>query len=122
MEEISQDDLNSLHKKLLLLKEQIEEILSIGQENTRPVAPSEAIGRLSRVDAMQQQQMAMANNESHRKRLILVGAALQRIDDEIYGECISCGEYIALSRLYAQPEARFCIGCQKLQENQVRTP
>ncbi len=42
-----------------------------------------------------------------------VDAALQRIADGIYGECIDCGAHIAEARLRAAPEAARCIPCQE---------
>lgn len=42
-----------------------------------------------------------------------VDAALQRIADGVYGECVDCGSHIAEARLKAAPEAARCIHCQE---------
>lgn len=73
-------------------------------------------GRLSRMDAMQQQAMAQANLSNSRLRLAAIEAALRRIDDGSYGECRECGEPISVARLDARPEARLCIGCESAAE------
>ena len=75
-------------------------------------------GRLSRMDAMQQQAMAQANRSSKRTRLAAIEAALSRIDAGDYGECRECGEMIAAARLKARPEARLCIVCKTRSEQQ----
>ena len=79
---------------------------------TRPVAPDSAIGRISRMDAIQVQQMAQANMRKTRRRLEQIEAALHRVADDSFGECAECGEEIGYSRLKASPEAPFCVQCQ----------
>lgn len=61
---------------LLELKEELEESLVGLREMSKPIAPDDAIGRLSRVDAMQQQKMAENQRSSAEARLRLVHAAL----------------------------------------------
>ena len=73
-------------------------------------------GRLSRLDAMQQQAMAQANLSKSHARLAAIDAALRRIDTGSYGECRECGEAISIARLDARPEARLCIGCESAAE------
>ena len=73
-------------------------------------------GRLSRMDAMQQQAMAQANAASSRARLAAIEAALRRIDDGSYGDCTECGEPVSALRLKARPEARLCIACKSAAE------
>ena len=74
-------------------------------------------GRLSRMDAMQQQAMAQANAANSRVRLAAIEAAIRRIDDGSYGECMECGEPVSVPRLNARPEARLCIACKSAAEN-----
>lgn len=71
------------------------------------------MGRLSRIDAIQQQKMAEANLARHKLRLERIEAALERLEDEPdeYGECPDCGEDIAFKRLKASPDAIFCVPC-----------
>lgn len=49
-----------------------------------------------------------------------VDAALQRIADGRYGECVDCGAAIAEARLKAAPEAARCIHCQEKAEKASR--
>ncbi|MEX2642359.1 MAG: TraR/DksA C4-type zinc finger protein [Acetobacterales bacterium] len=68
-------------------------------------------GRLSRIDAVQQQEMAKAVHARTEARLRQIDAALQRIDDGDYGCCLSCGEEIASRRIEADPATPRCIDC-----------
>lgn len=72
-----------------------------------------AMGRVSRVDALQAQQMAQATQRRAAARLERVLAALERFDadPEAYPDCPDCGESIGWGRLLAVPESVFCVGC-----------
>ena len=72
-------------------------------------------GRLSRIDAIQQQNMAQAQIRRAKQRLERVDEVLAGWDDpEIaFGCCRFCGEEIAIRRLRAQPDAIACIECAR---------
>lgn len=74
------------------------------------------VGRLSRMDAMQQQNMAKSTMRNIKQRLQRIGTALAKIESGDYGYCDECGEEIALNRLEVQPEAPCCFACQSQQE------
>ena len=71
----------------------------------------QAVGRLSRMDAMQQQAMAEAQERSRQNDLIRIEMAWRRIKDEDYGFCIECDEEIPDGRLAIDPMAEKCINC-----------
>ena len=52
--------------------------------------------------------------------LYRIDAALKRIEDKTYGECISCQKPITKQRLKAVPYAELCIACQETQEKSTR--
>ena len=76
----------------------------------------EPIGRLSRMDAIQQQRMVEANRAGMQRRLAQVRGALERIEAGEYGECAACEEPIGYARLEARPETPLCIACQTKRE------
>lgn len=69
------------------------------------------LGRLSRMDAMQAQQMAKASSRRRQVERGRIAAALRRIGDGEYGYCLSCGELIPEPRLTIDPAATQCVGC-----------
>ena len=89
--------------------------LSDGSRDSRaPVElDQQSVGRLSRMDAMQQQSMDLAREELRRQRLAILAAALRRMDEDEYGYCLSCGDDIAAARLAADPAATLCLDCQR---------
>lgn len=70
-----------------------------------------SVGRVSRIDALQQQQMALATERQRREEMVRIEAALLRISDGTYGECLECGEPIARKRLEFDPSMALCIDC-----------
>jgi len=81
--------------------------------NTDAIEPDVAIGRLSRLDAMQHQQIALAGKrrlEEERNRLL---EAQRRIDVGTYGRCLLCDSDVEIERLKIQPDAVACVACLK---------
>jgi len=113
---ISEIDLSEVQARLHALRAELDSLLAGTAEGARPVDLDQPIGRLSRVDAMQQQSMLAANRTAATRRRQQVDAALRRIEDGEYGECAACGEPIDVRRLEAQPEAPLCVGCQGQRE------
>lgn len=68
-------------------------------------------GRLSRMDALQGQEMAKSAERRRMQQLQRLKAALQRLDRGEFGECIECGELIAEARLRADPASTLCLDC-----------
>jgi DnaK suppressor protein len=105
----------SPHRKRI--QEEMEELRSLSDGSRDSRAPVEldqqSVGRLSRMDAMQQQSMDLAREERRRQRLAILAAALRRMDEDEYGYCLSCGDDIAAARLAADPAATLCLDCQR---------
>jgi DnaK suppressor protein len=58
--------------------------------------------------------------ERERGLLNKIEAALEKIEQGVYGECENCGEEIGLKRLEARPVAELCIDCKAEQEKLER--
>jgi len=75
-----------------------------------------SVGRLSRIDALQAQAMAIASLGRQKKKLDKIHDALNRIDSGQYSYCCECEEQIAIARLELNPMVQTCITCaQKLE-------
>ena len=109
-------ELERCRRALAKLRDELTELVNATADSVRPVDLDDPIGRISRVDAMQQQKMTAENRQAAQQRRRQVEAALDRIEAGEYGECQSCGEEIGPRRLGAQPEAPLCIDCQSRRE------
>ena len=115
-QDLTAAQIQELGEDLQSLRVALRDQLQTTADGAKPVDLDEPIGRLSRVDAMQQQSMTRANREAARARVQRVEAALRRVDTGEYGECLACEEPIGFGRLKAQPETPLCIGCQSRRE------
>ncbi len=116
---LSQAQLERFQSRLKALKEELIALLSMNEQATETVSLDQAkVGRLSRMDALQQQAMAQANRTQHQQRLRNVQLALTAIEEQSYGFCEECGEDIPIARLEASPESIYCITCKnRLEQN-----
>ncbi len=71
----------------------------------------QAVGRLSRMDAMQQQEMAAAAERSRKRDLMRIEMAERRLASDDYGYCAECDEEIPDGRLAIDPMAEKCVRC-----------
>ena len=112
MSDLTPKQIANLKQLLLERQAELETLISNAEAGSRPVSLDQPIGRVSRVDALQQQSMSQASQRAAEKGLQQIAAALQRIASGDYGLCVICEEEIGLARLQARPEAPFCIDCQ----------
>lgn len=69
------------------------------------------IGRVTRIDAIQQQEMAKAVERRRAVQRLRFESALQRLDDGDFGYCVTCDEPVAEKRLSLDPSVPTCIAC-----------
>jgi DnaK suppressor protein len=116
VEELTQAQLNEFKADLEALKKSLRNLLESSRESAQAVSPDSAIGRLTRMDAIQQQNMVKANRESYRLRLMQAEQALRLWANDEYGYCRRCDELIEYRRLKVLPETPFCLQCQSASE------
>lgn len=81
-------------------------------EDRAPVQlDQQSVGRLSRMDALQVQAMALEASRRRSAELRRIEAALARIEAGDYGYCVECGEEIAVRRLEFDPATPYCVDC-----------
>lgn len=82
------------------------------RELTKPIEPDDAIGRVSRMDAIVNKSINQEALRKIRDRLNKVYISLEKIDDDDFGCCISCKKPIPIQRLLLMPGS-LCINCAK---------
>ncbi len=107
-------DMAALRQTLLDRQAELKRLSEISAESREAVELDQTRqGRLSRMDAMQQQEMA---KEADRRRQIdgqKIESALKRMETDDYGYCAACDEPIASKRLELDPAVSTCIQCAK---------
>ena len=87
-----------------------QEIISL-EENTQPISPENAIGRVSRMDAINNKGVAEAALRSAQRKLSKLKTALINIDKPGFGMCTLCKNPIPAARLMYMPESSRCVRC-----------
>ena len=117
MTEIPEPEIDHFRAKLLAAR---ADLLGLAEERNAATATvvldQTSVGRLSRMDAMQQQAMAQGTRQRAEQSLRRIEAALRRCDDGSYGECQDCGEFINPRRLELDPAATLCIACAEARD------
>jgi DnaK suppressor protein len=110
--EMNEAALNEFKALLLRQKAELLELEESSKDATRPVELDQAsVGRLSRMDAMQSQEMAQEASRRRQQQLARIEGALRRIEAGEYGLCFRCGEEIDARRLALDPTLTRCMRC-----------
>lgn len=107
-------DIEKFKSSLLELQSELATLDSISKGSTATVILDQSsIGRLSRMDALQGQQMALESERRRKQQLLQIKAALVRIENEDFGYCNVCDEEIAIGRLNINPTVTRCVKCSE---------
>ena len=100
------------------VKAKIEEQIVRTQEavvsyegNTQPISPENSLGRVSRMDAINNKGVAEAALRTARQKLSRLQSALQHIDDDDFGKCSRCTREIPWQRVVLMPQSPYCVRC-----------
>lgn len=107
-------DMKGAKKRLEERRRDLEAIVESSRESRKPVELDQSrVGRLSRMDALQDQAMALETERRREIELRRIGAALARVASGEYGYCLTCGEEIEPKRLDFDAATPVCIDCAK---------
>ncbi len=113
-------DAKSLKKFRTLLEsrqEELRHLVAQTQQEGRSLRTEETKDEGDRATASESKELAHARSAQARRTLGEIEAALRRMNDGTFGECLNCGQEIGIKRLEAVPWVRCCITCQELIEN-----
>ncbi len=102
---------NDLKKQINLLIEKMKEDISSLEKMTEPVKPENSLGRISRMDAINNKSVMEVSLRNKREKLTKLRVAVINIDDENFGKCKMCKNPIQPKRLIYMPESNRCVRC-----------
>jgi len=103
-----------IHEKIQDLKQKVETFKNL----SKPVTPDNAIGRLTRMEAINSKSINQASLERAKQTLKILKQSVNELDNPEFGMCNNCEEPIPFKRLLIMPESKFCVACfQKISEN-----
>ena len=111
-------DIKAFKKRLLEMREEVEELSEVTEEARQPVELDQTmVGRLSRMDALQTQAMQLETERRRGIEIQRIDAALKRMDEGEFGYCVSCGVDTEPKRLENDPTTPTCFDCAEMSEN-----
>ena len=106
------------------LKKQIVEEIQVQKhliesftETSKPVSPDNAIGCLTRMEAISSQNISEASLNSAQAKLVKLNKALSKVDFPDFGICVRCNNPIPQGRIMLMPEIVLCIFCAEKNNN-----
>ena len=100
-----------LKNQIIALIDQSQNDILEMEKNTQPVKPENSLGRISRMDAINNKSVMESALRNKRNKLTKLKTALLHIDDEKFGYCSSCKNEIQIKRLLFMPESNQCVRC-----------
>ena len=100
-----------LKEKIIAEIEVQKHLIQSFTETSKPVAPDNAIGRLTRMEAISSQGISEASLNSSRTKLVKLEKALSKIDLPEFGICLHCSAPIPQGRIMLMPENVLCVSC-----------
>ena len=96
-------------------KHQIESLL----KSIKPIAPDNAIGRLTRMEAIGSKGVSEASLSSAQRKLAKLETALNKIENPEFGICIRCSSSIPKGRMILMPESVTCVACAEIKKDSM---
>ena len=103
--------LKEIQQKLLSEIETTQLKVDEYTELCKPIAPENAIGRISRMDAINNKSVVEAALRETKNKMQQLEVMKNKINDADFGTCIKCEQIIPFGRLLIRPHSKFCVNC-----------
>ena len=108
---MTEEQKQQIRNKIAELVQDTEKRIDDLKELTKPISPDNAIGRISRMDAINNKSVNEAGLRSAESKLKKLHRATEELDKNEYGLCTRCGNDIRFERLLFLPESTRCVNC-----------
>lgn len=98
-----------LHEEIKSTENKIEKYSQL----CKPISPENAIGRVSRMDAINNKSVVEAALRVAKEKMKQLKQVENKINDDDFGVCKKCNNTIPYRRLMIQPQSKFCVICAK---------
>lgn len=109
---MNDEAVEQIRQQLIRMKLELHELEKEYDESSKTVELDQTrVGRLTRMDAMQAQQMALESARRRQQQIVKIDGAIHRLESGEYGYCFVCGEEISAQRLAVDPTSTRCMVC-----------
>ncbi|MDA3912225.1 MAG: TraR/DksA C4-type zinc finger protein [Bacteroidales bacterium] len=102
-----------IREKITAAIKKTEELIIDYKDMTQPVSPDNAIGRVSRMDAINNNAVTAASLRQAEEKLKALRRVEQQIGTDKFGKCMKCGAEIPVGRILFRPESLLCMRCAR---------
>ena len=108
---MNKEDKQDIKKRILEELKKTEELILDYKESTKPISPENAIGRVSRMDAINNKSVVEAALRKAEEKFNKLKLVLDKVNDTDFGLCMRCGNPIPIGRILLMPQSRNCVKC-----------
>ncbi len=108
---MTQEELKILKRDIKRMITTLQSELKELEESAKPISPENSIGRISRMDAINNKGVLDVSIRNRKKKLSKLQLALSKVDSPGFGNCVNCKNPINPKRLMLLPESNRCIRC-----------
>lgn len=102
---------NEIKEKILAEIEKTKKSITEYKKITKPVEPDCAIGRISRMDAINNKSVTEAALRQAEEKLEKLKFVLSQTGEKDFGLCVKCRKPIPIGRILLMPQSRYCVNC-----------
>ena len=110
---LSESERKTIKEKIESTLKELEIQITQLEQDTQPISPENSLGRVSRMDAINNKGVSEAALRGRKDKLNKLKIALTKVGDEKFGICDRCSNPIALPRLMFMPESDYCVHCAR---------
>ena len=110
---MTEQEKKDIKTKVLEQIETTKKSITDYREITKPISPENAIGRISRMDAINNKSVAEAALRQAEGKLKNLNIVLDSMDSKDFGLCLKCQKPIPLGRILLMPQSRYCVNCAR---------
>jgi len=103
--------LKKIQEQLLLEIKNTQLKIDEYNELCKPIPPENAIGRISRMDAINNKSVVEAVLREAKNKITQLEIMKDKINEHNFGNCIKCKKIIPFKRLMIRPHSKFCVMC-----------
>lgn len=103
--------INEIKEKIITEIDKTKKSIIEYKEITKPIAPENAIGRISRMDAINNKSVAEAALRTAEEKLDKLNYMLTQVGEDNFGVCAKCKKPIPIGRILLMPQSRHCVNC-----------
>lgn len=108
---MNKEDKQDIKKRIFEELKKTEEAILDYKESTKPISPENAIGRVSRMDAINNKSVVEAALRKAKEKHNKLKLVLDKVEDTDFGLCMRCGGEIPIGRILLMPQSRNCVRC-----------